>query len=257
MPLHDAYARLTPYELALPSPEFAEEHFPRIEEEAHTQGFPRHLADIRAFALLGEVGRILREIRPADDPPEMIDQYGLLLFHLFHFWKHGRPLYLVRVPAARAAVAGGGVEALDVGESGSVYLQLPQHLFWIPGEPNPESLDGVFVTWNGGEVTAVATAGVSRARGGVIAMPLPGIPADELPGLSDRSMRAGGEDFSTEMPGAEIDDLYGVQSAGEVLKLIVRLLPALGESEAGRAGEGSEGQPTPSSLSYRVLGGGP
>jgi len=252
MPLHDAYARVTPYELALPSLEFADERFPRVEEEARTQGFPQHLEDVRSFALLGEVGAMLRELRPADDPPEMIDQYGLLLFHLYHYWREDHPLYLVAVPAARAAVGGSGGGTVELAETGSAYLQLPQHLFWIPGDPNPESLDGVFLTWKGGEVTAMAVAGVARSRGGVISLPLPTVPIAELPSLSSQPMRSEGEDFSTDMPGAEIDDLYGVESAGEVLKLVARLLPRMAAADPGSAPEGAE-TPVPSAFEYRLI----
>ena len=34
MPIHDAYARVTPYELLLPEEGFADERFPLIQEEA-------------------------------------------------------------------------------------------------------------------------------------------------------------------------------------------------------------------------------
>jgi hypothetical protein len=256
MALHDAYARRTPYELALPSLAFGEERFAQVAEEAETQGFPGHLTDIRSFSLLGQVGAILREIRTPDDPPEMIHQYGMLVFHAFHFWKKSFPLFLVTVDAARRAaerdVEGDGV--LVESASGCAYLQLPQHLFWVDGEGAPESLDGMFLTWAGAEMNAMAVAGVANRSTGIIIMPLPPVPITDLPSLARERMREDTEDFSTSIPGAEIDGLYGVASAGEALKLVARLLPELQSAEAAAPGtEAAEGAPTPSALPYRRI----
>ncbi|MFC1791774.1 hypothetical protein ACFL0I_04835, partial [Gemmatimonadota bacterium] len=92
MPTHDSYARVTPFELLLPSEEFAEERFPLIREEAEGRG--HDLADPDGFPLLSEVGRILREIRGEDDHPRLIQERGALLFHAFHFWQEASPLFL-------------------------------------------------------------------------------------------------------------------------------------------------------------------
>lgn len=252
MALHDAYARRTPYELALPSPEYAQERFPTVVEEAESQGFPGHLTDIGAFSLLGEVGAILQEIRVPDDPPEMIHQYGFLLFHAFHFWKHECPLYLVTVDAAREMVGGGGVGEVPLPDIGAAYLQLPQHLFWVAGDSAPESLDGIFVSWVEGRLTAMAVAGVATHRPGVITMALPVVPVADLAAISTQEMRDDGADFSTTMPGAEIDGLYAVESAGEILKLVARLLPRL-EGAAWGESTPDASDPPPSSLDYRVI----
>jgi hypothetical protein len=259
MALHDAYARRTPYELSLPSLQFGEERFARVAEEAEAQGFPGHLTDIRSFSLLAEVGAILREIRTPDDPPELIQQYGMLMFHAFHFWQNGFPLFLVSLDAARRAVEADGVESLELPSSGSAYLQLPQHLFWVgeEGEDSaaaPESLDGIFVTWTGGNLIAMVVAGVSSQRSGVIAMPLPPVRISDLSDIVGEIAREGTDDFSTSLPGAEIDGLYGVDSAGEALKLVARLLPGLASAEAAVSTDRTDGSPTASSLPYRRMG---
>lgn len=105
MPPHDAYARRTPYELLLPGPEFAEERFPRIAEEAEARG--ADLDEPGGFVMLAAVGEALREIRPREEEAESIHRYGALLFHAFHFWRAGRPLYLVTTHVARYLVEAG------------------------------------------------------------------------------------------------------------------------------------------------------
>jgi hypothetical protein len=254
MALHDAYARRTPYEFVLPSHEYGEERFPLVAEEAETQGFSGHLTDIRSFSLLGEVGAILREIRTEDDPPEMIQQYGMLIFHAFHFWTRRFPLFLASVDASRRAVDRTELTAFDVPESGCAYLQLPQHLFWVPGpgENPPESLDGIFTTWANGELFSMAVAGVSSRRAGVITMPLPPVHVADLSVIAGETMRENGADFSSSMAGAEIDRLYGVESAGEVVKLAARLLPLLPSAELGEVGSPGS-TPAASRFSYRRL----
>jgi hypothetical protein len=258
MPIHDAYARRTPFEITLPTPDFAGERFPAVLEEADTQGFPGHLTDPSAFALLGEVGAILREIRDADDPPGLIDQYGLLLFQAFGFWRAGHPLYLVSEAAARDAVTKvePGLDRLPA--SGTVYLQLPQHLFWVGAEPEtpPESLDGFFITWNGGLLTVLAVAGVRPDRAGLSTLPIPSVPVEDLTSMATETMREEGSDFSSTMPGGDLDGLYGVESAGELLKLVARLLPRLldaSDAEVETAPRGSA--PEGSNLPFRRISG--
>lgn len=263
MALHDAYARRTPYELALPSLQFGEERFALVAEEAEIQGFPGHLTDIRSFPLLGEVGAILREIRTPDDPPEMIQQYGVLLFHAFHFWRLRFPLVLVSVEAARRAVGLQGPVDVAPAAEGCVYLQLPQHLFWVGAEEGgaPESLDGIFLTWANEVLHGMAVAGVSRQRPGVITMPFPPVALGDLGRISGENMRepgpesgpGSGEEFSTSMPGGEIDGLYGVESAGEALKLAARLLAGVESAQKAEPGPG-DGTPPASAFAYRRMG---
>ena len=49
MPIHDAYARVTPFELLLPAEGFADERFPLIQEEAEERQVD--LTDPERFAL--------------------------------------------------------------------------------------------------------------------------------------------------------------------------------------------------------------
>src|SRR4051812_41900308 len=134
MAVHDAYARLTPYELTFPDLGFARAHFDAIRTEAEERG--TELRDPTAFVMLASTGQALREIRGTQDDPSLIRQYGLLLYHAYHFCAAGEPLYLVSAVVLRALVAEGPGEpgwipALDP-DAG--YAQLPQHLVWVRGD---------------------------------------------------------------------------------------------------------------------------
>ena len=63
MAVHDAYARLTPYELLLPEPDFADRRFPAIGDEAAQQGVDA--GNPAAFVMLGAVQAALACDRPA------------------------------------------------------------------------------------------------------------------------------------------------------------------------------------------------
>ena len=67
MPIHDTYARITPFELLVPDEDFADRRFPLIRKEAEERKV--NLADPERFVLLGEAGAVLREIRGDDEDP--------------------------------------------------------------------------------------------------------------------------------------------------------------------------------------------
>ena len=54
MPLHDAYARLTPFELAFPDPDAVDDFVRSVEEEAEAREVDA--SDRMAFSMLGSVG---------------------------------------------------------------------------------------------------------------------------------------------------------------------------------------------------------
>ena len=223
MSLHDAYARLTPFELAFQGRERAEALAEAISEEAAARGADPE--DPQAFITMGSVGEFLEELRGPDAPPGAVHQYGALAFHGVHFAKAGYPVYLMTTHVARYLVEGApeGVPELPTPAG---YLQLPQHLFWIDtgGAEAPESVDGVFWTSTGaGVLYTILVIGVRPDRPGVGVIPLPEAPFGDAAGWIDAQVRDGGDDFSSELPGAELDHLYSFQAAGEVLKLLARL----------------------------------
>lgn len=268
-------ARLTPYELAVPGRRFVEERFPEVRDEVEEGGSDS--TDPRSFINLGAVGRILQEVRGEQDDPELIQQHGYLIFHAYHFWRAGEPLYLLEPGVARLLVEGEPEEAeAPRPPSAAGYLQLPRHLFWSWPDPGDEEapaepLDGIFwTTATGGMIWTLAALGVRADRPGLSVFPLPAVPLAEAASWVRARVREEGEDFASTLPGAELDQLYSVETAGEVFKLMGRafwyvetfpeavegpLDPPPAEEAEGPAPEGEEESPAgrvvPSRLRFR------
>lgn len=241
MPAHDAYLRQTPYERLLPDPAFAESYFPSIRAEIALH--PEAAEDPGAFALLESSRRALAELRDPDQGDEGHGTtHALLLFHAFHLHAAGVPHLLVTVPVSRWAVEGEGGDpgSEDVvaatpdagpeeGEAGlerSTYVQLPQHLFWIrdDDEGQPASFDGFFWTVRGSTLHLLGVAGMQGGAGdGFRVLPLPGVPLADAPVWLREKMRESGDDFRSEIPGAELEGLYELRTTGELLKLAARI----------------------------------
>jgi len=287
MSLHDAYARVTPFEVAFPDGPALEALAIAVEEEARRRGADE--TEPEAFMALDAAGERLRSLRAADAPLESAYPLASLLFHAVRFERAGRPVYLLATQAARRLArpgsAPGSPLALPVEPPAlSGYLQLPQHLVWTEaavtppsgaGAPSgaPESVDGVF--WSvskQGLLHALPIAGLLPDRPGFGALPLPGAPLSDAGLWLEAPARPSGEDFASALPGAELDELYSVRAAGEVLKLLARffVLPRDGdvrlearrpepapeptmrsEGEGGPAAAGPPaGAPRPSALPY-------
>ena len=258
MPLHDAYARVTPYELTLPDEGFAEKRFPLIREEATTRGL-----DITApegFVMAAEVGAALREIRSPEDDPALIQEYGNILFHAFHFWEAGKPFLFLDGSVVRRLTQ----PELDMGEwtprvpGPAGYVQFPQHLLWARSseELPPESLDGFFWTsTEGDQISVLAVMGIRGDRPGLSIIPLPTLPLIAVGEWAHMAVRESGEDFSSSLPGAELEGLYSIEAAGELVKLVGRFLWYLdsfpGTVTGGEPGAADGVGPHPSSLEYR------
>lgn len=263
MPIHDRYARLTPYELLLPEESFADERFPFIRKEGEERGGDA-LSLPEQFALLSEAGAVLRAVRDEGEDPRLIQQHGALLFHAFHFWQGGCPLFLLTAPVARYVVESGPEEGRWSpslpGPAG--YVQLPQHLFWIPGGEGtpPESLDGFF--WSAPDsrqLSLLVVMGMRRDRPGLSVVPLPTLPLSAAGIWASLQVRPQGRDFQSSLPGAELEHLYALEAGAEAVKLVMRVFWYLdtypGSVEGGETAGDGDG-PTPSALEYRriVLG---
>lgn len=226
MPVHDRFARLTPFELFLPEEGYAQERFDLIRQEAQERG--GDLDDPEAFPLLAAAGAVLRDIRPEEEAPGSIGKYADFLFHAFHFWQEGCPLYLVETPVARFLVETGpspGSWVPSLPERAG-YIQLPQHLFWTTwgGEGTPESLDGFFWTRaKGNNLGLLVVLGMRRDRPGLAVVPLPLLPLEAAAAWASVQVREEGGDFRTALPGAELEGLYGVEVGAEAVKLALRI----------------------------------
>ena len=233
MAIHDAYARLTPYEMLLPEPDFADRHFPPIGEEAVERGVdPGNPA---AFVMLGAAQGAMAELRTDDATPESANEHGSVLFFAYQLWRTGGALVLAQQKTLRALLSGEEDEPQEDrnslwtkdfgGKAG--YVQLPQHLVWIEEARNgpPESVDGFF--WFGdahGALHLALVAGMRSDRPGFAVVPVPPVPLDTLPEWAAGPAREGGGDFTTSLPGADLDDLLGVRTPAEVFKLAALLL---------------------------------
>lgn len=258
MAVHDAYARLTPYELLLPGPDFADERFPAIEAEAGTRGTDLH--NPAAFAMTGAVQGILAELRPDGDGPDVQAPedaapneaapgasapqgprvHGEVLFFAYHMWRTARPpglpaVTLVTQGMLRSLLAGADARAAVAPNSvwtpalrgGAGYVQLPQHMVWADeaGAAHPESVDGFF--WAADPdyaFHAAAVAGMRQGRPGYGVIPAPPQPLNALSSWTTEPAREGGGEFSTELPGAQLDGLVGLRTPAELLKLVALVL---------------------------------
>ena len=264
MPIHDEFSRVTPFELLLPEEGFADRRFPLIQKEAEER--EADLGDPERFALLSEAGSMLRDLRGEEDDPQLIHQFGILLYHAFHFWAQGLPFFFLDTGVVRYLVdTGPESESWDPSLPGRAgYVQLPQHLVWVPGEEEApaESLDGFF--WSapdGKNLSLLMALGLRKDRPGLSVVPLPPLPLDTAGEWAGMQVRPTGRDFESSLPGSELENLYGLESGGEAVKLAMRVFwyldtfPASVSSGASGSQEQEEG-PKPSRLDARriVLG---
>ena len=265
MAIHDAYARLTPYEMLLPEPDFADQRFPPIGEEAVERGVdPGNPA---AFVMLGAVQGAMAELRTEDASPESANDHGVVLFFAYQLWRTGGALVLAQQKTLRALLSGEG-DALQEGRNSlwtkdfsekAGYVQLPRYLVWIEEARNgpPESVDGFF--WFGdahGALHMAVVAGMRSDRPGFAVVPVPPVPLDTLPEWATGPAREGGGDFAASLPGADLDGLLGIRTPAEVFKLAALLLGGIARvrPEARTAAPVADAaQPRPSALPYATL----
>ncbi|MDE2806437.1 MAG: hypothetical protein OXN18_14950 [Gemmatimonadota bacterium] len=247
MATHDAYARLTPYEMLLPDDGFPDRHFAAIGEEAAERAVDA--ANPAAFVMLGAVQGALAELRAEDAAPESANDHGSVLFFAYHLWRTEGTVVLAQQKTLRALLSGKSEPQATErnamwkkelsGRAG--YVQLPRHLVWLEEARNDpqagrndsretrsdphESVDGFF--WcadSRGALHLTLVAGMRSDRPGFAVVPVPPLPLDSLPDWAAGPAREGGSDFATSLPGAEIDGLLGIRTPAEVFKLAALIL---------------------------------
>jgi len=254
MALHDSYARATPWEFLFESAGEARDFVSAVGEEAEGRGAQPDT--LESFLTMGSVDHLIRRLEGAVDQDGALVRFGGLAFQAYHFTKAGCPLYLLSVHAARYLVEGvppGRPEP----PATSGYVQLPQHLFWaseVGSGEAPASIDGIFWTSApSGILHTLVVTGVRPDRPGIGVVPLPAAPLADASTWLDTDTRGGSGDFSASLPGAELDGLYQVSTAGELLKLLARFfayvagVPSCLEAMDPHTGSDA---PRPSSLSY-------
>jgi hypothetical protein len=266
MSLHDDYARVTPLEIAFYDTARASAFLAGVLEEAARRGVDP--TELDGFLSLSTVGEYLTGLHGAEAPRVALLEYGTLTFHAVHSLRAGTPLFLLTTSAARglveavptaAPVAEGAAPAPPTTAG---YLQLPQHLFWARLEgAAPESVDGAFWTVSAaGRLHVLPITGVRPERPGFGTLAVPDAPLAHAAEWVHATVREGGEDYASDLPGADIDRLYAIRSVGEILKLMARFFvhaaEVTGRPEPPRAAP-TRGGPAPSALPFvRIEGSG-
>lgn len=261
----DDRPRLSPYEMLFPEASFPDDRFPAIGEEARERGVDT--ANPAAFVMLGAVQGILADLRTDDAGAETAHDHGAVLHFAYRMWRAGPTVTPVSADTVRELLAApsGKPDPLDRDWTAALseqagYFRLPRHLLWLeegeagePGNltapeppgphatepagytgtpnaqhPPPESVDGLF--WAAdrtGAINLALVTGVRPDRPGYGFVPLPPQPLSALPEWAAGPAREGGGDFTTSLPGAELDGLLGIRTPAEVFKLAALLLAHL------------------------------
>jgi hypothetical protein len=252
MPLHDAYARVTPYEIAFPHPTRLDALGTAVDEEASRSAVDP--AELDTFLSLGAVGDFLAEIHGDEVPRVALLEHGTLVFHALGFRRADTPLFLLSTAAARGLVHD-APKAAPVAPAHAGYLQLPQHLFWVSVEGSaPESVDGAFwAVTAAGRLHVLPVTGMRPDRPGFGALSVPDAPLTHATDWLHATVREDGNDYASDLPGAELDGLYAIRSVGEILKLMARFFAYVAE-RPGTPGPTPDavvaGAPRPSALPF-------
>lgn len=179
--------------------------------------------DRDAFLLDGAVGRVLRDLVPADAPAEAVTPYGALLHALYLHWAHGSPVRVLERAAATALLSAPpeAFRAADVPVA--CYVQLPERLVWAapaPGAPH-EPMDGIFVMGSQSRSRALAVLGFRPDRQGFTT-----IEADTPPPPRVEPRPDGSPPFATVLPAGERMGIFSVTTAPELMLLALLALSA-------------------------------
>jgi hypothetical protein len=193
---------------------------------------------------MGSVASAVRELQAPGAAEGAAQELAAVLFHAVHFARADYPVYLLETAATRHLIEGEpGVDPTPPAPAG--YLQLPQHLVWTGGAAGgvPESIDGVF--WfasDTGTLHVLPVTGVLPDMCAFQALPLPEAPLGHAGSWLQAEVRGSGRDFASSLPGHELDGLYSIETAGEVLKLVARFFAYLqAVPEARQRGEQPKG----------------
>jgi hypothetical protein len=221
-----------PYERVFAQPRFEDELFPAISAESELHAMDTRNAD--EFLQLPSTGALLEELSPPNgDKTTPVPAIAALAFQGYHFWRHGSATSRIDEATTRALL---DAESAEIGTweiaapSPAGYVQLPANLVWAKTEEGqPEPVHGFFFTVTPhpgkGSITFLVALGVREDRAGVTAIEISVAKPVFPPGhFGDLDAREDGADFANILPGGELRGLYSVTNAGEVLKMISRIL---------------------------------
>jgi hypothetical protein len=236
----DAADRIDPYELVFGAECIDDRLFPPIAEEADARRQP--VDDPDRFLFLSSVGLLLQAIAggaeatddaaqseedPGSEGEEPLRQYGRLLFHAFHHWRNGKRRFTLETETIRRLldhVSTVGAWRLRA-PTPAGYLRLPRNLVWAAPGPGlrPEPADGLFWTLfhpddAPAELHVLLALGVRPDRPGFSVVTASGV-LDREPHWAEVEARPDGGDFESTLPGGDLDRLYSIENAAELLKL--------------------------------------
>lgn len=225
--------RQQPYELAFADDRFEKDGFALIQEEAEATGV--RTSDPERFLQMRNVAPLLRDVLASEDRTA-VEQFGPLLFQGYHFWRFDKQVFALPETRLRSMLGElppiGAWELIPPAPAG--YLQLPVNLLWarVAEDAQAEAVDGLFWTIVGDSdprvppfprLDLVVVLGLISPRPGFsiaeLGLELP----VEPPGhWGDAQARDGGTDFANILPGGELRNFHGIETTGEVLKLLSR-----------------------------------
>jgi hypothetical protein len=261
MAVHDAYARVTPYELAFPSLEWARRTLAEIRDDAAAKGVT--LDDPANVLALDATHRAIDTLRARDSDEGDLHSLALLLGHAVHFWGAGEKLVLLTAPKLRSIIETrlSGIAAVTRSTHSSGYVQLPHRMVWLSSEEGeaPESVDGFF--WSIGadaRLSALLVIGMRSNRDGFGVVPLRPM---ELSHALETELRESASAEAASLPGAELDSLVTLGTAADAVRLVLgSLLAIASDRSTDRDGAGAPSAdderpdrptPAPSALPYR------
>ena len=226
-------SRAHPYDLVFGAPEFEEQAFPAIREEAEARGVD--VRDRQRFVMLAQVGELMRSLLPPDANETAVAQFSDIVTHAYHYWLAEKRTFTVEEDALRALLQGEPIGAWDmVPPAPAGYVQLPRNLLFarISEESHAEAVDGFFFIMPGVNDAAVPPyeylsvvfiLGLLPNRGGfsIVSVQTP-VTAEHGGHFGDLVARETGSDFSNVLPGGE-DRLLAITSELEALKLVARV----------------------------------
>lgn len=215
--------RITPFEVAFGERRFSQQDFPALAEESERRGASTWRYD--RFTHLERVAALLEQLLPEDAEPAAVDQYIRILYHCYHFWKAGCPIFAFEAAVLRSLIE----EPPDLREwpfrlpAPSLYVELPKNLFWaqVAESGPPEPVEGMFVAresdGTANEADVLIVLGLRSDR--------PGFSVAGLRLDPDRARRLDEPaNFESDIPGAEQAGLYSLQRFSEAASLVLRTL---------------------------------
>jgi len=211
--------RTTPYEMVFAGG-LADQHFTSISEE--TEGRQDVVGQRDAFARLDSVAALVQQLVPDEADAASVDRSLDLIFHCYHFWQAGCPLYALEDATVRSLIeyAPNLSDWSPIAPQPVLYLEFPKNLLWatVTEGGSPEPVEGLFVRVDADETVSIfLILGMRADRPGFSAAGL------EVPVSDAKELDEPGT-FRSDVPGADLAGLYSIQRPREALLFALRVL---------------------------------